>query len=255
MATPGQLSRTVARLLGLSEPTVLVHDRNLAAAGLRTTTGGRGRSAAKMTPSDAAALLITAVASPSLRDSVETFQNYSGLFAQKGRLEILSNNEVVAKEALGTAWDLRFLPVPSLKNLSNDHTLIQFLTAVIAAAVSGELKLAVHQDQNIYRQYVNFDGPVPDVRVTLHVPFPSAEVQISTEHFKEHKVYFPIRSRGTPIGIIRATRDSREDDHQAGDATPQRTKAIKAPNTDLRADYTFSDRTIYSISKLIRGDS
>jgi hypothetical protein len=226
MATPGQLSRTVARLLGLSEPTVLVHDRNLAAAGLRTTTGGRGRSAAKMTPADAAALLIASVASPSLRDTVETFRNYSGLIPQRGLLNIISNKEVVAKELLGQTWDLRFMPVPSITSLSSDHTFFEFLTAVIAATVASELKLARPEDHRTHAHSADTPSP-PDLYFRLIVPDTSAEVSIMTKHFEERRAYFYIHP-----------------DH-VDSTRPKPTKI------DLRSDYTFTDRTIYAIGKLL----
>lgn len=51
MATPGELVKVIAEVLGVPEPTVVVHDRNLVIAGLRTK-GGRGRSAASVTTAD-----------------------------------------------------------------------------------------------------------------------------------------------------------------------------------------------------------
>ncbi|MCX7313709.1 MAG: hypothetical protein NTV56_18790 [Alphaproteobacteria bacterium] len=233
MATPGQLANTLARVLGLglSEPTVAVHSRNLAAAGIRTT-GGRGRSAAKMTAADAAALLITAVASPSLRDSVETFKNYSGLFTQVGRLEIRHKNEVLETMTVSPAWDLRFLPVPSITRLGSDHTFIDFLTALIAATVAGELRLARHKDHDVHSTYQDFAGPSIHLKVTLEVPFESAEVSISTDNFEETHVYWMISADKKTIHTLRPT---------------------KIPKTDLRAKYTFTDRTIYAVSKLLGG--
>lgn len=53
MATPGDLIRTIAAVTGIPEATVVVYDRSLLDAGLRTK-GGRGRSAAKMTALDCA---------------------------------------------------------------------------------------------------------------------------------------------------------------------------------------------------------
>lgn len=57
MASSGQLCTVIARLLGLPEPTLRLHFLNMARAGLRTT-GGRGRSAAKMVARDAATLIV-----------------------------------------------------------------------------------------------------------------------------------------------------------------------------------------------------
>jgi hypothetical protein len=63
MATPGQLVQAMAGVLGIPATTVSQYDRQLAEAGLRTT-GGRGTSAAKVTATDAANLLIAILGSP-----------------------------------------------------------------------------------------------------------------------------------------------------------------------------------------------
>ena len=57
MATPGQLVRTMASVLGIPEPTITQYDRNLAEAGLRQIRG-RGTSAAEVSAEDAANLLV-----------------------------------------------------------------------------------------------------------------------------------------------------------------------------------------------------
>lgn len=58
MATPGELVRSVSKILRVPEPTVVEHDRQLAKAGLRRK-GGRGSSAAIMGARDAANLVIS----------------------------------------------------------------------------------------------------------------------------------------------------------------------------------------------------
>src|ERR1700730_6814059 len=63
VASPGELVRKVSELLGLAEPTIVLHDRNLVVAGLRSKSG-RGTSAARMTARDAAHLLVAVLASP-----------------------------------------------------------------------------------------------------------------------------------------------------------------------------------------------
>ena len=54
---PGSIGEGGSVAMGVSEETVAVHDRNLVVAGLRTK-GGRGTSAAKVTPRDAARLFV-----------------------------------------------------------------------------------------------------------------------------------------------------------------------------------------------------
>ena len=63
--TPGAFVETLSEALGLPRKSVAVIDRVLAKAGLRSL-GGRGPSAAQVTPRDAARLLIATMASPVL---------------------------------------------------------------------------------------------------------------------------------------------------------------------------------------------
>ena len=67
MATPGELVDTMAEVLGLPIATVTQYDRQLAENSLRSR-GGRSRGPAqKVTPRDAANLLISIMASPCRR--------------------------------------------------------------------------------------------------------------------------------------------------------------------------------------------
>jgi hypothetical protein len=85
MATPGQLVRTMADVLGIPSATVAQYDRQLAEAGLRTT-GGRGTSAAKVTAIDAANLLITILGSPvsgpSIKAATQTCETFGSLLVE-----------------------------------------------------------------------------------------------------------------------------------------------------------------------------
>ena len=65
MATPGQLVRTMATVLGVPEPTLTQYDRHLAEAGLRQIRG-RGTSAAEVSAEDAANLLVAILGSPAV---------------------------------------------------------------------------------------------------------------------------------------------------------------------------------------------
>src|SRR5438045_1180003 len=61
MATPGQLVKELAEVVGAPVATVAAHDRNLRNAGLRTVRG-RGLSAPRATARDAASLLTAVLA-------------------------------------------------------------------------------------------------------------------------------------------------------------------------------------------------
>ena len=82
MASPGELVRTIAEVLGIPEATVTVLDRNLVVAGLRTKRG-RGPSAAEVTTLDGARLLIAGILSPApVTSTAEVVGWYSQLVAK-----------------------------------------------------------------------------------------------------------------------------------------------------------------------------
>lgn len=68
----------VAEVLGVPEATVILHDRNLSLAGLRSM-GGRGRAVARVTYTDAANLLIAVAGSRNVKDSAKTVETYREL--------------------------------------------------------------------------------------------------------------------------------------------------------------------------------
>jgi hypothetical protein len=86
MATPGQLVETMAHVLGVPVATVSQYDRQLAEAGLRTSTG-RGTSAATVTATDAANLLIAILGSPisgaSIKAASQTCETLGALPVRK----------------------------------------------------------------------------------------------------------------------------------------------------------------------------
>jgi hypothetical protein len=229
VASPGQLCEVVARLLGKSLPTVLAYDHQLAKAGLRTT-GGRGRSAARMTANDAATLLIVSMTSPTIKDTVVTLESYASLWAKAGLLTLKQNYRPVGEpERLGEAWDLRFMPLSGLTALGADHTFPRFLATLIESATNGEMKLAEHEEHEVRRRHVPYPPSVivPSLNITLTTPWTRARVSISTTNFEEVRTY---NAKGRMAGYVGPT------------------------SADLFADYTISDRTIYAISKCLRDE-
>jgi hypothetical protein len=75
VASPGQFVRKFSQLLSIPEATIVLHDRNLVVAGLRSKSG-RGNSAARVTARDAAHLLVAVLGSSLVKDSVETVRRY-----------------------------------------------------------------------------------------------------------------------------------------------------------------------------------
>ncbi len=122
-ALPQQLVQGMAEALGTAKSTTLVHDRHLVVAGLRTKHG-RGRGAARVTPRDAAHLLIAVLASAALEDSVRSVERYAAtrVFATEGSL--------VPYAGLGLA---------ELEALPKDHSFADALEALIASAAIGDM--------------------------------------------------------------------------------------------------------------------
>jgi hypothetical protein len=123
MASPGELVKIVAISLGLPEPTVVVHDRNLVIAGLRSK-GGRGRSAAAVTARDAANLLTAVLGSGLVKDSVASVERYAETRPQRA----------TSSETLYSTIGLK-----DLSGLPASHSFVDGLEALIASAANGSL--------------------------------------------------------------------------------------------------------------------
>lgn len=78
MATSGQLVRAVARVTGIDDKSVAVRLRSLREAG-KITVGGRGLSAAQMTPRDAAHLIVAIMGSTLASEADEADERLFGL--------------------------------------------------------------------------------------------------------------------------------------------------------------------------------
>jgi hypothetical protein len=78
MATPGELVRTVASALDISEVTAGIYYRNLREAGL-VTKGGRGRSAPSLTYLDASRLVIALMVADSAIHAARETRRYGRL--------------------------------------------------------------------------------------------------------------------------------------------------------------------------------
>ena len=153
VATPKELVKIVADALYVPEASVSMHDRNLANAGLRTMTG-RGLSAARVTPRDAARLLIATAASRNVKDSVSTVETYGNLISVK-------------------KWESRYFQPPELTRLSKNHTLADALVALIDAGISGTLgEFTPNKEGSILPDFetrivFTFMGPVPSAEIDI----------------------------------------------------------------------------------------
>ena len=126
VASPGELVRKFSELLGIAERTIVLHDRNLVVAGLRSKSG-RGNSAARMTARDAAHLLVAVLGSSHVKDSAETVRRYKETrFHKSASSGGYDNSTIVA-----------------LRNLPPDHSFVDAVEALIATAAEGSLETAM----------------------------------------------------------------------------------------------------------------
>ncbi|MCP1761150.1 MULTISPECIES: hypothetical protein [Bradyrhizobium] len=103
MVTSLKLADVVAGALGLPAGTVVQHLRNLQ-KDKRISYIGRGRGAAQMEPGDAARLLIAAVGSDLVKDSVATLDAFGSLLPIATRVRPFARNEP-APQSNGTFAD------------------------------------------------------------------------------------------------------------------------------------------------------
>jgi hypothetical protein len=156
MATPGELVHTIAQALGIPATTVVQHDRNLAAFGLRTKAG-RGRSAARVTSVDAANLLIAIGGAPisgaSVKESSRTCERYRGLRSY-GVLQKTGTFLRLTKQ------------LPTLGKLPDKHAFGDAIATLIDAVAAGEFGSPADP----------FD--YPHVSVRLGAPLPEAGISV-----------------------------------------------------------------------------
>jgi hypothetical protein len=136
--TPGQSIHAVAIATNSPEEVVFQHDRNLVKAGLRTK-GGRGRSAPKVTPLDAARLLVATLGSIRTKDSVATVRAFEGAIFLPPRI---LGGRIAEERADGRhhpddpilRYDAEALSGLAIMDLREEHNFIEGVAALIASA-------------------------------------------------------------------------------------------------------------------------
>jgi hypothetical protein len=172
MAKSTQLINTIAEAVGtIPAPTVLLHDRALMEAGLRTK-GKRGRGASDMTPRDAANLLISVLASPiagpNVAGSVDRWKQYADLGSDGGTLVTDAGIE-----KLDSRWRLPGHEIEHLTALPAGHSASDALTAIIASVADRSFHRAIGVDEsdNLFTRTpalrIRFQFPVPLIDITF----------------------------------------------------------------------------------------
>ena len=222
MASPGELVRKLSELLGIPEPTIVLHDRNLVMAGLRSKTG-RGKSAARMTARDAAHLLIAVLGSSQVKDSVETVRRYR----ETRFIKIVSGGYDDSASAV-------------LRDLPPDHSFVDAIEALVAAAADGSLEIAMHViEAEVEGKKIGYNAVI---EITVQTPGELGDIAIrgrASGHgryalpspFNQH---FPLRPSAEEV---EAWKQKLNDDYVDGDLTQYR---------------KITDKTILELGQLLR---
>jgi hypothetical protein len=168
--TPGQLVNAVAIALNVPAETVVQHDRNLVVAGLRTK-GGRGHSAPKVAPLDAARLLVAVLGSARVLDSVETVQAFT---------------EASFHPRASTALGLD----PAIARLPQNHNFIEALAALIIDASAPFHAEQTHQFLQRFAGMFIVCETRP-IGGAIRSPGSSAEYKIEEQAILERNEYDP----------------------------------------------------------------
>jgi hypothetical protein len=169
MATPGELVKVIAATTGEDEATVTQHDRNLVVAGLRSK-GGRGPSAAKVTPRDAAHILTAILGSPRVKDSVYTVRRYMQTQEHRAHWHQHYPDDV---RGIGSANVWENYGIRELAELPPDHTFIDAFTLLLTLAAEGRL----------VRELGDFYA-LDSIKILLTSPSTHARISMSYIHSK-----------------------------------------------------------------------
>jgi hypothetical protein len=184
MATPGELVETMAHVLGVPAATVSQYDRQLAEAGLRAS-GGRGTSAAKVTATDAANLLIAILGAPisgaSIKAACQMCETL-GAFPARRRLSSTRKFGKFGFDTLGA--------------LPRTHTFRDAVSALIEGVSVGEpfKKSGRTQEFLPWGHFLNLnvDSPALSAQIAFHRGPSSAEMAL---------LVYDLEDRNPPSGV------------------------------------------------------
>jgi hypothetical protein len=213
MASPAQLVEAVSDATGVSLPTIVDIDRKLVKGNLRTV-GGRGFSAAQMTPLDAARLLTAVLASPQANASVDAVERYAQTRIDKAR----------SSETLFGAANL-----DDLAALPTRHSFVDAVAALIASASTGVLAKLIAASK---------DGETPSIEVFAFTRATRGRIRIA----------------GLPTGLTTSVEyiPAKESKKSLGAKSgPDRNNAIRQAIGDLEQSRRITERTILPIAALL----
>lgn len=216
-ASPGQLKQAVAELFQLPTKAIDYPWRALREAGL-VSKGGRGASAAKVTPRDAAFLLIAVAAQLHARDIIHSAILYA-------TLELFKSGDDVENQ---------ILPLSSFKQNPTFLDCLEFLIRIIA---DGSLRICDETDP----QTLELDtspGNQFSVGVLIYAPFANAYINLVQSDSNYDKYFFMMPDY---IDAMERTADI--------ETEPNSSELSK--DGDLRVMTMFSTRTLFRLGELI----
>lgn len=143
--SPGAFTLLLSALVGLPAETLAVIDRYLRTAGLRAKSG-RGSGAAKITPRDAAHLLVALLGGGEPKNAVQAVRRYAA-----------------TRQLGGGKSAYRKTGIAELAALSKDHSFIDALEALIGSAMSGSLSELMTSEAKKVRGRKADGAPIIDV--------------------------------------------------------------------------------------------
>jgi hypothetical protein len=173
MASPGDLVRTVAEVLGMPSASVAWYDRMLQEAGLRSKSG-RGSGAARLTARDAANLLTALLASKQPKEAVDTVKLYAATRPDRAQ----SSKKAFAGAGLG-----------EMAKLPSDQSFIDALEALLLSGIEGDLAtwIAKHsrgkrgrKPMPLFEVAASMPGAVGDIRLAGILEGITAQVRYTT---------------------------------------------------------------------------
>lgn len=244
MAKSTELINTIAEAVAVVPPaTVLLHDRALMEAGVRTKTK-RGRGAADMTARDAANLLISVLASPiagpNVKGSVERWRQYATLVCDSGFQRAAGK-----PRKIGSKWELPGYAIQNLTALQSDHTAADAIEAIVKSVADRSLYRAFELDdekdwllsERVFRIELSF--PVPLVKIQFSNLIQINPLIDADKSFLETHAYFF-------AGSAEAQAQESFRRFEAGDMSW---------SGDLRETRTITLKTLIYLGKMLRDQS
>ena len=159
--TPGEFVKMVAQVLRLPEVTTSGYDKNLRVGGFRSKSG-RGSGAARVTPRDAAHLLVAILGSAQVKDAVRTVERYG---------------EAQPDPSTSSERLFRDLGLSELTALPANHNFIDAVEALIVSASTGSLSMHLAEEAKQARGQKLAVAPM--IEVAAHTPGTLGSIRVA----------------------------------------------------------------------------